>query len=68
MRADRPALIREALKLEGLTAAWMLVEAAVAVGSGIVAHSLKLIAFGVGSVIELLSACVLLWRLNVELR
>jgi len=66
--ADRPALIREALRLESLTVGWMLIEAAVALGTGIAARSLTLIAFGADSVIELLSACVLLWRLNVELR
>jgi divalent metal cation (Fe/Co/Zn/Cd) transporter len=32
------------------------------------AHSLTLFAFGVDSLIELCSAFVLLWRLNVELR
>lgn len=46
----------------------MLLEAGVAIGSGIVAHSLTLIAFGADSVIELLSALLLLWRLRVELR
>jgi divalent metal cation (Fe/Co/Zn/Cd) transporter len=46
----------------------MLIEAAVAIGAGVAAHSLSLIAFGADSLIELLSAGVLLWRLNVELR
>ena len=46
----------------------MVVEAAVAIGSGIVAHSVTLVAFGADSVIELLSAGVLIWRLTVELR
>lgn len=46
----------------------MLIEAAVAIGSGVVAHSLSLIAFGVDSLIELASAGVLLWRLDVEIR
>lgn len=64
----RAAHIREAFGLEWVTAGWMLIEAAVAIGSGVAAHSLTLTAFGVDSVIELLSACVLLWRLNVELR
>jgi divalent metal cation (Fe/Co/Zn/Cd) transporter len=40
----------------------------VAIGSGIAAQSLTLIAFGIDSLIELASAVVLLWRLNVELR
>jgi divalent metal cation (Fe/Co/Zn/Cd) transporter len=46
----------------------MLLEAAVAIGSGIAARSLSLIAFGADSLIELASAMVLLWRLRVELR
>ncbi|HXP77634.1 MAG TPA: cation transporter [Stellaceae bacterium] len=64
----RAALVREAFTLEMLTAGWLLIETAVAIGAGMSAHSLTLTAFGVDSVIELLSACVLLWRLNVELR
>lgn len=51
-----------------MTAGWMLVEAAVAIGSGVAAHSLSLIAFGADSLIELVSAGVLLWRLHVEMR
>lgn len=46
----------------------MIIEAAVAIGSGQAAHSLTLTAFGADSVIELLSACLLLWRLQIELR
>jgi divalent metal cation (Fe/Co/Zn/Cd) transporter len=46
----------------------MVIEAAVAIASGLAARSLTLIAFGADSVIELLSAAVLLWRLQVELR
>ena len=64
----RATLIRKAFRLEGFTIAWMTVEAAVAIGAGIAAHSLLLLAFGIDSVIELASACVLIWRLSVELR
>ena len=46
----------------------MLIEGAIAIGSGIAAHSLLLVTFGIDSVIELASACVLVWRLSVELR
>jgi divalent metal cation (Fe/Co/Zn/Cd) transporter len=45
----------------------MVIEGAVAVASGIIAHSLLLVAFGVDSIIEIVSACVLVWRLSVEL-
>ncbi len=46
----------------------MLIEATVAIGSGIAANSLTLVAFGPDSLIELLSALLLLRRLTVELR
>lgn len=66
--APRPALVRQAFRLEYLTVAWMTVEAGVAIGSGIAAGSVTLLAFGLDSVIELVSAGVLIWRLDVELR
>ena len=65
---DRIDLVRQAFWLEWLTIAWMLIEAAVALWSGYVAHSITLLAFGLDSVIELISAGVLVWRLTVELR
>jgi divalent metal cation (Fe/Co/Zn/Cd) transporter len=65
---ERAALARQAFRLEWLTVAWMIVEGAVAIGAGVAAGSLTLTAFGLDSVIELASACVLIWRLNVELR
>lgn len=68
MIAARPALVQQAFRLEYLTLAWMLIEAAVAIGSGIAAHSVTLLAFGIDSLIELASAVVLIWRLKVELR
>ena len=65
---DRTAMINQAFWLEYLTLAWMTVEAAVAIASGIAANSLTLVAFGIDSVIELASAGILVWRLTVELR
>lgn len=65
---DRAALLRDAFRIEYLTIAWMVIEATVAIASAIEANSLTLLAFGVDSVIELASACVLVWRLTVELR
>jgi divalent metal cation (Fe/Co/Zn/Cd) transporter len=64
----RSDVVRRAFRLEWLTAAWMVIEAAVAIGAGLAAHSLSLIAFGADSVIELASAGVLLWRLKTEMR
>jgi divalent metal cation (Fe/Co/Zn/Cd) transporter len=54
--------------LEWLTVGWMAAEAAIAIGSGIAAQSITLLAFGLDSVIELASAGVLIWRLSRELR
>ena len=65
---DREPLVREAFRLEWITIGWMAIEAVVAIGSGIVSGSLVLLAFGLDSVIELISAGVLVWRLSVELR
>jgi divalent metal cation (Fe/Co/Zn/Cd) transporter len=55
--------IRQARVSEGLTAAWMLVELVVAVWAGIAAGSVALVAFGVDSGIELLTALVVLRQL-----
>ena len=65
---ERTVLIRQAFRLEWLTVAWMVIEALVAIGSGGIAGSLTLTAFGLDSVIELISAGVLIWRLSEELR
>jgi divalent metal cation (Fe/Co/Zn/Cd) transporter len=67
-QSDRGRLIREALRLEGLTIGWMTIEAIVAIAAGVTAGSLVLVAFGLDSVIELTSAGVLMWRLTAELR
>jgi divalent metal cation (Fe/Co/Zn/Cd) transporter len=66
--SERTVLIRQAFRLEWLTVAWMVIEALVAIGSGVIAGSLTLTAFGLDSVIELISAAVLIWRLTEELR
>ena len=66
--APRALLIRAAFRLEWFTIGWMVVEAVVALAAGVTAGSISLIAFGLDSLIELASAGVLIWRLNVELR
>ena len=64
----RPTLVRRAFWLEYATVAWMSAEAAVAIWRGLHAGSVSLLAFGIDSLIELASACVLIWRLSIELR
>src|SRR5689334_23281497 len=58
--------LRSGVQIEVVTVAWMVIEAAVAIGAGILARSMLLTAFGVDSVIELVSGGVLLWRLAKE--
>jgi drug/metabolite transporter (DMT)-like permease len=63
---ERRELIHQAFRLEWLTVAWMIVEGGVAVAAGVVAGSPTLLAFGLDSVIELLSAAALLAEVNAE--
>jgi divalent metal cation (Fe/Co/Zn/Cd) transporter len=68
LSSDRRTLIGQAFRLEWVTVGWMVIEAGVAVAAGVAAGSLSLLAFGLDSGIELISAFVLIWRLSVELR
>jgi divalent metal cation (Fe/Co/Zn/Cd) transporter len=60
----RAVLLRRGRVLEYLTLGWNVIEAVVAVTSGILAGSTALVGFGVDSVIESSSGVVLLWRLQ----
>lgn len=62
----RSRWIRRAIALEYFSVGWMIVEGAVAVWAGVAAHSLSLEVFGLDSLIELISAGVVLWWLLVE--
>jgi divalent metal cation (Fe/Co/Zn/Cd) transporter len=57
-------LRRRGFWLEYASMAWMTVEAAVAIISGIVASSIALIGFGLDSVIEFFAAAVVVWQLS----
>jgi len=59
---------RIALALVVATAAYNVLEAVVALWSGVVAGSVALVGFGLDSVIETAAAGVMLWRLWVEAR
>ncbi len=65
---QRAADLKFALLLTYITLAWMTIEGAASLLLGWVSKSLLLEAFGIDSVIELFSAVVLLWRLQVESR
>ena len=57
-------LRRRGFWLEYASMAWMTIEAAVAIVSGVLASSIALIGFGLDSVIEFFSAAVLVWQLR----
>jgi len=60
--------MRIALWLVGATMAYNLIEAGIALWTGVQVGSIALVGFGLDSVIELAAATVLLWRLAVETR
>jgi divalent metal cation (Fe/Co/Zn/Cd) transporter len=65
-RADR--LRRRGVALAGLTIAWNAIEAVVAVSAGVAAGSIALVGFGFDSMVEVLSAWVVVWQFRGELR
>ena len=65
---SQAANVQKGIRIEVFTILWMVVEAAVSIGAGILAGSALLTAFGIDSVIELVSGGILLWRLRVEAR
>ncbi|MCO7126506.1 cation transporter [Sporolactobacillus shoreicorticis] len=66
MNNDNLRLINKGIQIESLSIAWMAVEFFVALVSGVLAHSLLLVALGLDSLIELISGAFLLWRLQTE--
>jgi hypothetical protein len=62
----RARAARAGVRIEQITIGWMTVEALVAIGSGLRAHSILLTAFGLGSVIELVAGGVLLCGMGVH--
>lgn len=65
---SRASAVALGIRLEVVTVVWMSVEAMAALAAAIMARSVLLAAFGLDSVVELLSGGVLLWRLSSEAR
>ncbi len=65
-RAVDADTLRRGIAIEWWTVGWMTLEAVVSLGAGVAAGSVALVAFGADSVIELISAGVLLRRLGLE--
>jgi divalent metal cation (Fe/Co/Zn/Cd) transporter len=68
MDATRTTDVRMGVRIEVITILWMVIEMAVSIGAGIAARSVLLTAFGMDSLIELVSGAILLWRLSTENR
>jgi divalent metal cation (Fe/Co/Zn/Cd) transporter len=64
--ALRATAVSRGVRLEIVTVVWMAAEAALALTAGIVARSVLLTAFGVDSIVELISGVVVLRRLSIE--
>lgn len=62
--SDAERLRQRAVRLEYFTVGWMIVEAGVALSAGVSASSIALVGFGLDSVIEIVAAVALLWRLT----
>ena len=65
--ADPDRLRRRGFRLEYATMTWMVAEATIAITAGLVAASVALVGFGLDSVIELLSATIVVWQLRGEI-
>lgn len=60
----RSGLVKRARFLASLGLAWHGVEAAIAIGAGVIAGSVALVGFGADSLVELVAAIVILWRFH----
>jgi divalent metal cation (Fe/Co/Zn/Cd) transporter len=65
---ERAQAVWSGVQIEFISLGWMIVEAIIAIAAGIIARSILLTAFGLDSVIELVTGGVLLWRLVTEAR
>ncbi|MCC5947187.1 MAG: cation transporter [Nitriliruptoraceae bacterium] len=65
---SRPEAVRRVGLYNNLTIGWNVIEGVVAIGAGIVAGSVSLIAFGLDSGVEVSTSVVLVWRLAQERR
>ena len=64
MRSETKNLWHTALLLEYFTVAYNIAEAVLSIFFGMLAGSIALIGFGLDSIVESLSAVILIWRLR----
>lgn len=68
MQTNKNRFYRYGIIVEIFSIAWMVLEFAVGLIAGVQAHSLLLVAFGLDSLLEIISGGALLWRLIVSTR
>ncbi len=64
--AEHARLVRIGVTVEWISIAWMVVEVGISITAAVLAGSVALMAFGLDSGIELVSAGVMVWRLGIE--
>lgn len=62
----RRSSVRKVITLEYFSITWLVAEGVLSVWAGVAAHSLSLEVFGFDSLIEMISAGIVLWRFLVE--
>ncbi|HVN53831.1 MAG TPA: cation transporter [Anaerolineaceae bacterium] len=65
---DSTQVVQKGIRIEIFTIVYMACEAILSIVAAVMAHSILLAAFGIDSVLELISGGILLWRLQVEAR
>lgn len=63
---EKAQLVKKGLILEYFTVGYNIIEAVLSILFGRMAHSIALVAFGLDSIVESLSGCVLIWRLRLH--
>lgn len=61
---ERGRLLQRGLRLEYATIAWNALEMVIAIGLGLTARSLALVAFGLDTMVELFASGVVVWHLR----
>lgn len=65
---ERAHAVRRATRLNRVSIVYNVAEAGVALGAGVAAGSISLLAFGLDSIVEVSASSILAWRLRAERR
>ena len=68
MARNSTLIVQKGIRIEMFTVIYMACEEILSIVAAVMAHSILLAAFGIDSVLELISGGILLWRLQIEAR